>query len=434
MGGMKLNIPPKEDIAAAIAAQQDWAVNNLKKLVSCKSILGNELPAQECVAGIYDELGFASKLLPIDIDRLKKTKGYSPADWSYDNRPNAVGVHDVKNPEGKSLIFNGHVDVVSPEPVKLWSCDPFHPHVANENGETWIYGRGAGDMKGGTVAALWALKALREAGLEPASKVILQSPIEEECTGNGALALLMDGYTADACLIPEPFNETMLCTQIGVIWFQVRILGKTTHVLGAGQGVNAIEKSWPVIQALRALEQETNLPGRVPAPYSGMQNPINLNVGTIDGGDWASTVAGECVTRFRFGLFPGESLADLRARVERRVAEAAAGDPWLKEFPPQVEYIGFQAEGCNFDEGGDFGQALAAAHQSWRGAAPQKLHATCTTDVRHFNLHYNIPATCYGPKAENIHGVDERVSLDSMKRVAEVMASLIVDWCGVRRK
>ena len=431
---MKLNIPPREDISAAIAAQQDWAVSHLKNFVACPSVLGHELSAQEYVAGIYSELGYAAKLLPVDIDRLKKTKGYSPSDWSYEGRPNAVGVHDVKNPEGKSLVINGHVDVVSPEPVKLWSRAPFTAAIANENGETWIYGRGAGDMKGGTIAALWALKALREAGLEPASKLILQSPIEEECTGNGALALLDAGYTGDACIIPEPFNETVLCTQIGVIWFQLRVLGKTTHVLGAGQGVNAIEKSWVIIQALRDLERETNRPELIPAPYKGMHNPLNLNVGTIQGGDWASTVAGECVTRFRFGLFPGENLSDLKSRIEQRVAAAAAADPWLKEFPPTVEYIGFQAEGCGFDDAGAFGRALSDAHRSWRGDAPQKLHATCTTDVRHFNLYYDIPATCYGPKAENIHGVDERVSLDSMKRVAEVMASLVINWCGVRKR
>jgi acetylornithine deacetylase len=424
----------KDKIAQAVAGQKDWAVNHLKNWVACPSVLGQEKSAQEYVAGIYDELGFDAKLLPVNIDKIKKLKGFSPADWSYDNRPNAVGVRKIKNPAGRSLIFNGHVDVVSPEPVKLWTKDPFKATVANENGGTWIYGRGAGDMKGGSVCYLWALKALQDMGLEPASTIILQSPIEEECTGNGALALLADGYTADAALIPEPFGHTVLCHQVGVIWFQVRILGKTTHVLGASQGVNAIEKSWLIIQALRELEKEENRPEHIPDAYKGIDNPLNLNVGTINGGDWASTVAGECVTRFRFGLFPGESLAELKKKIEKRVAEAATADPWLKQFPPQVEYIGFQADGCSFDEKGPFGATLETAHQSWRGKPLQKLNATCTTDARFFNLYYNIPATCYGPKAENIHGVDERVSLNSMQQVTEVMISLIEGWCGLRKK
>jgi acetylornithine deacetylase len=423
----------KDIISSAVTDRTNWAVNHLQKFVACPSILGQEKSAQDYIAGVYDELGYQTKILPVDIDRIKKLPGFSPVDWDYNDRPNVVGIHNVKNPLGRSLIFNGHVDVVSPEPVKLWSNDPFRAVIKEENGESWIYGRGAGDMKGGIICYLWALKALQDAGLEPASKIILQSPIEEECTGNGALALLADGYTGDACLIPEPFGETVLCHQIGVIWFQVRILGRTTHVLGAGSGVNAIEKSWVIIQALRDFEKETNRPANIPEPYSQINNPLNLNVGVINGGDWASTVAGECVTRFRFGLFPGESMETLKRNIEMRVAQAAASDPWLRDFPPVVEYIGFQAEGCSFDNHGAFGETLGAAHTQWRGSAPEKLNATCTTDARFFNLYYNIPATCYGPVAENIHGVDERVSLTSMQHVTEVMISLIESWCGLQK-
>lgn len=427
-------LPPKEELSRAIASRQDWALAHLKNFVACPSILGAEASAQEYIAGMYDALGFATKILPVDIDHIKNLKGFSPTDWGYEGRHNVVAVHDVKNPAGRSLIFNGHVDVVSPEPVKLWRHDPFAASLFTEKGETYMYGRGAGDMKGGTLCYLWALQALQDLGLEPASNVVLQSPIEEECTGNGALALLAAGYTGDACLIPEPFNETVLCTQVGVIWFQVRIVGRTTHVLAAGQGVNAIEKSWLIIQALRALEKEMNRPESIPEPYCGTHNPLNLNVGIIKGGDWASTVAGECVTHFRFALFPGESVDALKKTIEKRVAEAASADPWLKEFPPQVEYIGFQAEGCWFDKENAFAKMLDDTHKSWRGTVPDRLHATCTTDVRFFNLYYNIPATCYGPRADNIHGVDERVSVNSMRRVTEVMTSLIMNWCAVRKK
>ena len=147
-------------------------------------------------------------------------------------------MHDPGQNARRTLAFNGHIDVVSPEPVSLWSSPPFEPRIvtAEDDGEDWMVGRGAGDMKGGTVCYLWALAALRDMGLEPASKVILQSPVEEECTGNGALAILDRGWVADACIIPEPFNETLLARQVGVMWFQVRILGRTTHVLGAGRG------------------------------------------------------------------------------------------------------------------------------------------------------------------------------------------------------
>jgi acetylornithine deacetylase len=318
----------------------------------------------------------------------------------------------------------------------MWSSPPFEPRVVEneEGGEAWMYGRGAGDMKGGTIAYLWGLAALADMGLEPASRLVCQSPVEEECTGNGALALLERGFTADACIIPEPFAETVLARQVGVLWFQVRILGKTTHVLQAGGGVNAIEKAWVIIGAMRELEQELNRPENVPPAYRHVDHPINLNVGVIDGGDWASTVAGECVIRFRLGLFPGESVDALKERIEDRVREAAADDPWLSEFPPSVEYVGFNAEGCEFDVEGELGRTLQEVHQAWRGAPAEELSATCTTDVRFFNLYHGIPATCYGPKAQAIHGVDEKVSLDSVERVAQVLAAFVSRWCGVRRK
>lgn len=424
--------PTKQALEQAVASRRAWAVEALCTWVEHASVLGNEAGAQDHVAGLMDQLGMRVKVEPIDVDRIRGLPGFSPVDWSYEGRFNVVGVYEPSASEGRSLIFNGHVDVVSPEPVKLWKSPPFAPRVEHAE-EARVFGRGAGDMKGGSISYLWALAALRDLGFEPASALTFQSVIEEECTGNGTLDLCAKGYRAQACLIPEPFHETVLCHQIGVLWFQVRVLGKTTHVLGAGSGINAIEKSWQFIEAMHALEQDINQRVR-PAPYRDIEHPIHLNVGIIDGGDWASTVPGECVTRFRLGSFPGDACAQLMREVERRVAEVAARDPWLREFAPKVEYIGFQAEGCSFDRESDIAQALRDAHAAWRGEPPTELTATCTTDIRYFNLYYDIPATCYGPAASDIHGVDEWVSVDSMQRVAEVIATLTGDWCGLRKR
>ena len=399
------------------------------------SVLGEEASAQEFIAGVYDSLGLETRMVPVDIDQIKGLPGFSPVDWGYEGRQNVVGIHAPGSDAGRSLVFNGHVDVVSPEPTELWASPPFEPRIVEneQGGETWIYGRGAADMKGGSVCTLWVLAALQDIGVEPASRVVWQSPIEEECSGNGTLALLAEGYTADACVIPEPFGETYMRGQAGVIWFQTRVLGKTAHVLGTEKGVNAIEKSWVIIQALRDLEVERNLPDRIPELYEGVEHPVNLNVGIIRGGDWASTVAGDCFTRFRMGVLPGERVPDVLTEIETCV-EVAAADPWLKDFPPRVEYVGFQAEGCSFDPESELGRDLMKAHKDWRGETPEGALLKATTDARYFNLYYDTPATCYGPKSENIHGIDEKVSIDSMQRVAEVLASLTIDWCGIRMR
>ena len=363
----------KTDISEAIKARRQWAVETLSEFVRQPTILGNEESGQQVAARQFEALGLETRLEEIRLRDVEAKPGFSPVDWKLEGKHNVVGIHE--GGAGRSLIFNGHIDVVSPEPVKLWTSPPYEPRIARaeEDGEDWMYGRGAGDMKGGTVSYLWALHALRDLGAVPAGRVICQSVVEEECTGNGALALLEKGYRADAAIIPEPFNETITRAQVGVLWFRVRVLGKTTHVLGAGQGVNAIEKSWLVIQALRALEEDINREPNIPDLYKGVEHPINLNVGTINGGDWQSTVAGECVTGFRFGAFPGDSLNAVKQIIEQRVARAAAGDDFLKENPPRVEWIGFQAEGCEFDVDSDLGKTLRQAHRTWRGNEPEQL-------------------------------------------------------------
>ena len=219
-----------------------------------------------------------------------------------------------------------------------------------------------------------------------------------------------------------------------MVWFQVRVLGKTAHVQGTEKGVNAIEKSWVIVEALRDLEVVRNRPDRIPDLYAGVEHPVNLNVGIIRGGDWASTVPGECFTRFRMGVLPGERVSDVLREIESCVDVAAAADPWLKDFPPRVEYVGFQAEGCSFDPESELGRCLTTAHKDWRADAPEGALLKATTDARYFNLYYDTPATCYGPKSENIHGIDEKVSIDSMQRVAEVLASFTIDWCGIRKR
>ena len=138
---------------------------------------------------------------------------------------------------GRSLILNGHIDVVPPAAAELWSSPPY---VARREGD-WLYGRGAGDMKAGLVAIVGAVRALREAGVALNADVHLQSVVEEECTGNGALQCLIDGARADACVLTEPHPDHLTIAQVGVLWFHVEVAGEPVHAAYAPTGHNAIE-------------------------------------------------------------------------------------------------------------------------------------------------------------------------------------------------
>ena len=308
-----------EEILAAVAAEQPAMVALLRELVAEPTLLGRESPGQAVMWRAFERLGLEPFEVPLDAAALERHPGGAPFSWELDGKANVLA--DWGGGPGRSLILNGHIDVVSPEPSSLWNGDPFAPRIEGD----WMYGRGSGDMKAGLAAMVGAVAGLQRLGARPRGRVQLQSVVEEECTGNGALACVLAGHTADAAILTEPTSEAIWNAQVGVLWFQVRVIGKPAHAGDADDGANAIEASYAVIEALRALEAELN---EVKPPlYAAYPHPIFLNVGMIRGGDWPSTVAGECVTHFRLASYPGEPVAALKARVEGAVAAVAAEQP-----------------------------------------------------------------------------------------------------------
>jgi acetylornithine deacetylase len=251
--------------------------------------------------------------------------------------------------------------------------------------------------------------------------------IEEECTGNGALAAA-NRDRADAALITESTNQRFTRAHVGVAWFSVTITGRSEHAARAHRGVNAIEKSVPVIAALRRLDAELNEESH--PLYAGIDHPINLNVGVMRAGDWPSTVPGEARIDCRVSFYPGGTMADLRSRIESAVAGVAATDPWLREHPPRVAYHGFGSEGSVVDVGHPFVQHVAGWHEWVTGDRIEFEAATGICDMKAFNL-AGIPCGCYGTRGGNAHGAEEWLDLTSLAPTMKVVGGAILDWCGV---
>ncbi len=201
--------------------------------------------------------------------------------------------------------------------------------------------------------------------------------------------------------------------------------------IAQGCKINAIEAAFDVVQALKRLEERWNAPDERHPAYADARHPINFNLGVIRGGEWPSSVPTECSFEMRVGFFPGVELAEVRRQIEATIGKAVVTQPGLRESPPVIEFVGFQAEGCTVDADGDMMRVIADAHRRVMGQDVEKRVTTATTDARFFNLYGNIPATCYGPEAQNIHGIDESVSLESLRDVTRVLALFIADWCGV---
>jgi acetylornithine deacetylase len=425
------------EIDAAVAGLRERAVARLSAVVAEDSTLGREAGAQALMAESFAALGLAVDRFEVDAAALAGTPGFSPpVHDTYRGRPNVVGVHTPRGTArqgggaGRSLILNGHIDVVPPGPTELWESPPFAPTVRDGR----LYGRGAADMKAGLVANITALEALSAIGLAPAAPVILQSVIEEECTGNGALACLARGYRADAAIIPEPFAQSLMTAQLGVMWMTVRLTGKPAHVLDTSAGANAIEAAYALFGRLKRLEAAWNAPAVRHPAYADHRHPVNFNLGRITGGDWASTVPCEAVMTVRVGFYPGTPLASVRADLEAAVRSGLAEEAALSGIRAEISWRGFQAEGCVVDPASDLMAGLAAAHRAVAGTEPAALASTATTDVRFFSLYGGMPATCYGPVGGNLHGIDEWVSLDSLMEVTRVLARFTAAWCGLERR
>lgn len=427
---MPLDPALADRIAAAVAEGFAAQVAHIQALVRFGSTRGNEQAIQDFVFRTFRDRGYALDRFAMEPAALAAHPGGAAVSEAHSRAPIVVGIHRPRAETGRSLILQAHVDVVPPGPADLWTHPPFDPVIQGD----WMYGRGAADMKAGHAANLFALDALARIGLQPAATVTLQSVVEEESTGNGALMTHLRGYRADAVLIPEPEDEKLVRANVGVLWFTVEVRGRPVHVREMGAGANAIDATYRVIGALRALEARWNADKANHPHFETEADAINLNIGRIEGGDWNSSVPAWCRIGCRIALYPGISAREAAREVEATIAAFARDDGFLSNTPPTVTFDGFSAEGYELAPGSEAEAVLGAAHRRATGSELASFMSPSYLDTRVYALYDRVPALCYGPISENIHGFDERVSLPSVQRITLAIALFVAEWCGVESK
>jgi acetylornithine deacetylase len=242
-------------ITKSVADGFDDQIAYTQQLIRFGGQRGEEAEVQNWVFQQYADRGWNPVKIEMDEKELSQHVGAGKFSPTHSHAPIVVGKHQPKGEaKGKSLILNGHIDVVPLGPTDMWTDDPYSARIDGDR----LYGRGAGDMRSGAAANVWALDALRRIGLQPASEVILQAVVEEESTGNGTLMAHLKGYKADAALIPEPMQEQLVRANVGVLWFQIEVRGRPVHVRAMSTGSNAIDSCWKVVGTLRELEQDWN--------------------------------------------------------------------------------------------------------------------------------------------------------------------------------
>jgi acetylornithine deacetylase len=190
--------------------------------------------------------------------------------------------------KGRSLLLNGHIDVVPPGVIGNWKHDPFKGEIAGNK----VFGRGACDMKSGVAAMLEAVKFIHQAGIKLNGDLTIETVPEEEITEMGTLACCEKGYKADAAIIPEPTNMNVLVAMRGCVSGTITVFGRAGHAemtqphWKEGGAVNAISKAVKILQALEELAEEWRTS---PDKRHKFLDPDTITPTLIKGGEWSVT-------------------------------------------------------------------------------------------------------------------------------------------------
>ena len=410
-----------------IVAHGDALVGRIRDLVAFPTLSPpgrNTAPAQGYVADWLRKLGCAVEEFDV-----------------YPGDPDVVGrLSGTADGEGRSLLFNGHIDVAEVA-ADGWQSDPF---AATER-DGRLYGRGVGDMKGGLAAAIFALEATLACGARPRGEVLIESVIGEESGEWGTVACIERGYRADLAIVPEP-TGLRPCGQGGVItgWITIQspqtlhdgVRARTIHAGGGLLGANAIEKMTQLIAALNGLERHWAVTKSYPGFAPGA---TTINPAVIEGGRHPAFMADRCALWITVHFYPDETWEGVVAEIEDHLRRAAAADLWLRDHPPTFRWGGrsmiaergeiFPAVPLTADTPGL--AALESAHATVHGATPVAMMWPSVSDAG-WLARAGIPTIIYGPgELEEAHTTNESIAIADLVAAARVYARLLGAWCGL---
>lgn len=417
----------RENLDRWIAEHEEELVDFLVKMLRIPSVTGQEGKIQSFMAQSLAENGLMVDVFEPSMDELRKHPAFVEPQEGYAGRPNVVGILKGSG-GGRSLLFNGHTDVIPEGAAGNWHHGPWSGDI--EEGK--IYGRGASDMKSGAAAMTMAIRAVQQSGLRLKGDVIAEYVIDEELTGNGTLACVLKGYQADAGICCETSSMCIQPGSIGRIWFEIRVKGKSAGIQKHYEGVNAIELGYQVQQAVAAFEQ-TRME-RISHPlYPDIRSSIPCMIGSFESGSYASAFPDECLLKGSLATVPGENSEKVKAEFVRYITEeAAAGSVWMKDHPPEIVFTGYFAEPSEISVDEPIVHTLVEQYQSLLGRVPTISGRQGAADIRHLNQYGGTPTVIFGPGlTEQMHANNEWVYREDYLNAIRVLAHTIITWCGV---
>ncbi len=412
---MKIN---DDTLRKFLESRKDNVIEMLCDIVAIPSTRGGEGPVNRYLAEKLKDKVDVCELIPVPEDIVNDPDYSFPLEGlTYKDRPNLKLVKRGTG-AGRSLVFNTHVDVVPPSPGQ---DKAFQPEVRDGA----IYGRGACDAKGQAITLALVMDALNEFG-PPGGDLTFHIVIEEECGGNGSLAMVRQGCQADGAVVLEPSNLGIFPSVRGAVWFDMSCYGRSGHSGRAGNVVSALKKAIQAMDILEGYHEGLLAASRDVPFFEGHPNPMPITFGQLEAGDWPATAPNRARFKGVFGFLPNKT----REEVQREMREAiiSQGDDWLRENF-DLSFI-YKHDGNYIPLEHPLVQSILNAAKNV-GYTPEVRGMTASCDAWLYNNQLGIPTVVFGPgDLGYAHSSEEHIVVDDIIKAAEVLLNLIANWCS----
>lgn len=420
----------RQELLALIDERRDRAVEFLRNMVAIPSVTGDEGPIQNFMRVQLDKMGLDIDMWDMDADEIQKHPAAAVITESYEGRPNILATYKGSG-GGRSLLLNGHTDVIPAGPLESWTNDPWSATIRDNR----IYGRGACDMKSGVASGVLALECIQDVGIKLKGDVLINIVVDEEVSGHGTLDTVLRGYMADAGISGETSTLAVQPACIGRIWFQILIRGKKAGIQQRYLGVNAIDLGYKIKQAIDDLEKHRLETVSHPL-YPKIIDALPCMVGSIEAGSFPSAFPDACVLKGSIATVPGEDHDGVKQSFLDHIAKVAAEDPWMKHNPPEVtfgkEFGGLDAEAADIPIDHPIVTTLVECFTEVTGKDPEISGRQGAADTRFLINNGDTPTVIFGPGPTAVmHANDEYVDIDDYMTAIKVYALSICEWCGV---
>lgn len=323
-------------------------------------------------------------------------------------RPNVVAIIRGRG-RGRSLMFNGHIDVVGVDGMT-------HPPFDALEKAGRLYGRGASDMKGG-VAAMCAAAARLTGQL--AGDLIVTAVVDEEWKSLGTESIIASGLRADAAIVTEPTGLAVMPAHRGFVWIEIVCRGRAAHGSRWDIGIDAIRHAGLLLAELDSVDRD-----ELPARSHSLLGRPSLHAATIAGGTGLSTYPDRCTLEVERRTIPGETVAEVRAQFHRACERVRERVP---EFDADVTVL-FSQPPSDVRVDAPIVRSLERALRE-RDLPVQVAGMSAWTDAALLNG-AGIPAICFGPGDMGLaHAAEEFIEVDQIEQATDVLVALAKEWC-----